>query len=66
MMGQRSVEGYLHRPREELYDLEKDPNELKNVADDPAYAAVLKDLRARLKDWQEKTRDPWLSKYTYE
>jgi N-sulfoglucosamine sulfohydrolase len=66
MMGQRSVEGYVHRPREELYDLEKDPNELKNVASDPKYADVLKDLRSRLKDWQEKTKDPWLSKRVYE
>lgn len=65
-MGNRRVESFLHRPLEELYDLEKDPHELKNVAADPAYAAVLKDLRARLKEWQKKTRDPWLVKYRYE
>jgi hypothetical protein len=32
----------------ELYDLEKDPGELTNVADDPAYAADRTKLEARL------------------
>ena len=65
-MGHRTVEQYIHRPLEELYDLEKDPHELHNVAADPKYADVLKDLRERLKAWQVKTRDPWLVKYRYE
>ncbi|HEY7426596.1 MAG TPA: sulfatase [Gemmataceae bacterium] len=65
-MGGRTVESFIHRPLEELYDLENDPNELKNVAADPKYAEVLKDLRERLKAWQTKTRDPWLVKYRYE
>jgi N-sulfoglucosamine sulfohydrolase len=65
-MGQRDVEGFLHRPLEELYDLEKNPHEGKNVASDPKYAEVLKELRERLKAWQVKTRDPWLVKYRYE
>jgi N-sulfoglucosamine sulfohydrolase len=66
MMGGREVEKYVHRPLEELYDLENDPHELKNVAADPKYTAVLKDLRERLKAWQTETRDPWLVKYRYE
>jgi len=66
MMGDRSVESYIHRPLEELYDLENDPHELRNLATDPKYAEVLKDLRERLKAWQVKTRDPWLVKYRYE
>jgi N-sulfoglucosamine sulfohydrolase len=65
-LGQRSTDSYLRRPREELFDLDTDPNELKNVAGDPHHAAVLNELRARLKEWQEKTRDPWLVKYRYE
>jgi arylsulfatase A-like enzyme len=32
----------------ELYDLEKDPRELRSVADDPSYARVLDDLKAEL------------------
>jgi N-sulfoglucosamine sulfohydrolase len=66
MLGGRTLDAYLHRPREELYDLQNDPQESKNVAADPAYASVLSDLRARLKDWQEKTQDPWLVKYEHE
>ncbi len=32
----------------ELYDLQEDPQELKNVYDDPSYEAVKKDMHARL------------------
>ena len=62
-LGPRDLNAFLHRPREELYDLQKDPKELKNVAADPAYAAVLTDLRARVKAWQTRTKDRWLVKY---
>jgi N-sulfoglucosamine sulfohydrolase len=65
-IGKRSLDAYLNRPREELYDLVKGPDELKNVAGDPAYADVLNDLRKRLKGWQKKTNDPWLVKYDHE
>jgi N-sulfoglucosamine sulfohydrolase len=66
MMGQRSVKDYLNRPREELYDLAKDPNELKNVATDPAYADVLAGLRQRVRAWQNDTNDPWTILYREE
>ena len=64
--GQRSVEAYLHRPCYELYDLENDPAELKNLATDPAAKAVFDDLSAKLKVWQQATGDPWLVKYEHE
>ncbi|SDX24200.1 Arylsulfatase A [Lutibacter oricola] len=35
------------KPSEELYNLKNDPLELVNLANDPEYAAVLKDLRAK-------------------
>lgn len=66
LLGQRNRQAYESRPREELYDLRDDPNELNNLANDPKSAEVLKDLRARLKTWQDLTRDPWIVKYTYE
>jgi len=66
MMGVRSVESYIHRPKEELYDLEKDPNEINNVANDPEYANTLADLRKGLRKFQEETNDPWIVKYKYE
>src|SRR5262249_33246235 len=65
-LGGRTIDAYVHRPREELYDLERDPNEFKNVAEDPQNAHVLEDLRARLRAWQERTKDPWVVKYRYE
>jgi arylsulfatase A-like enzyme len=34
---------------EELYDMIKDPHQYTNVANDPAYAAMLKEARAKLK-----------------
>jgi arylsulfatase A-like enzyme len=38
------------RPAEELYDLEADPHETKNLAADPQYSDVLKELRSALDD----------------
>lgn len=49
---------YGKRPKYELYDLAKDPHETKNVADDPAYAAVKAELEKRLLDELTRTGDP--------
>jgi arylsulfatase A-like enzyme len=46
------------RPPRELYDLHKDPYELHNVAEDPAYAATIKDLDVRLMAELKATGDP--------
>jgi len=46
------------RPPRELYDLRKDPYELQNVAENPAYADTLKDLDARLMAELKATADP--------
>jgi N-sulfoglucosamine sulfohydrolase len=64
--GERDVASYVNRPREELFDLEKDPHELKNVAGDPAYAKTLTDLRENVHEWRKKTNDPWLVKDIHE
>ncbi|EMI22878.1 sulfatase atsG [Rhodopirellula maiorica SM1] len=45
------------RPREELYDVKNDPHEIHNLAEDPAYANKLKELRDRLDRWMEETGD---------
>lgn len=65
-MGARTVEQYVRRPLEELYDVQADPAETKNLAGDPAHAETLAGLRKKLRAWQEATRDPWLVKYEYE
>ncbi len=48
------------RPAEELYDLEKDPWEIRNLAENPKYADVKKRLRKTLEDWMVQTRDTGL------
>ncbi len=45
-------------PHEHLYDLVFDPQEAANLASDPAYGAVLAELRGRLARWMEETGDP--------
>ena len=45
------------RPEEELYDVNADPHEVKNLAGDPDYAEKLKELRGRLDTWMEETGD---------
>lgn len=49
---------FAKRPREELYDVQRDPGQLHNVADDPAYAAVRKELADRLTQALRATGDP--------
>lgn len=46
------------RPAQELYDLRNDPHELKNVAEDPAYADAVRELDGRLMAELKATADP--------
>ena len=48
------------RPREELYDLNRDPDYITNVATDPAYGNVRTNLEARLLGVLETQDDPRL------
>jgi len=64
--GQRRVNDYVFRPRYELYDLKNDPGELVNLAESPEHKAVFENLAGALKEFQKRTRDPWIVKYTYE
>ena len=41
----------------ELYDLKNDPKEMKNVYNEPAYAGIVKKLRAELKRLRKKYKD---------
>ena len=45
----------------ELYDLEKDPNEMHSVYDDPAYAAVRAELTTKLDELKKQYANPILS-----
>jgi arylsulfatase A-like enzyme len=45
------------RAPEELYDLEADPFEIRNLTADPSHDAALKEMRGRLDRWMEETGD---------
>jgi N-sulfoglucosamine sulfohydrolase len=45
------------RPAEELYDIQADPHELRNLAGDPKYARTLAQLRVTLEQWAKDTQD---------
>jgi uncharacterized sulfatase len=46
------------RPAEELFDVINDPFQLTNLAEDPGYEKVKKELRAELDEWMRDTGDP--------
>jgi len=64
--GQRTIDAYLHRPKFELYDLQNDPHETENLADDPNHQDKFSEMQAKLKAFQKQTRDPWILKWDYE
>ena len=45
------------KPPEELYDLENDPHEIHNLAEDSAFQKELEEHRTMLKDWIAETGD---------
>lgn len=56
----RAHKRWSRPPAYELYDLETDPSEWTNLADDPAYAAVKRQMIDTLAAWQRRVRDPFL------
>ncbi|MDQ3812357.1 MAG: sulfatase atsG, partial [Armatimonadota bacterium] len=48
---------YQHRPAVELYDLQNDPFELKNLAEQPDQKSNLTRLRAALDAWMKEQGD---------
>lgn len=66
MFGPRPIKQFLHRPKFELYDLDRDPLEVKNLAEDPRYENVREDLIGKLRAFQERSNDPWIRKWTFE
>jgi uncharacterized sulfatase len=52
-----AVHRYHTRPAEELYDLKADPWQLKNLANEPAHAEILKALQRDLDRWMQDQGD---------
>lgn len=63
-LGKRTLDAFEHRPAEELYDLDADPDEVVNLAGDAAHARALDALRQQLAHWRTATRDPWMAGVT--
>ncbi len=45
------------KPIEELYDLDRDPRELNNLASDPQYHSLKENLKSDMHQWMIETRD---------
>jgi uncharacterized sulfatase len=45
------------KPREQLFDMRQDPDEVRDRSADPDYAGVLAKLRKAYRDWTFQTRD---------
>ena len=63
-LGKRTLDAFEHRPAEELYDLDADPDEVVNLAGDAGHARALDALRQQLAHWRTATRDPWMAGVT--
>jgi arylsulfatase A-like enzyme len=60
---ERAIASYFQlatakRPAEELYDLRRDPHQLKNVSGQSAHRAAQQRLRVELDRWMRETGDP--------
>lgn len=49
------------KPKEELYDLKNDPDQLNNLASDPQYSHVLTEMRNKMSEWQSRYPDNGLA-----
>jgi len=49
------------KPVEELFDRVNDPDQIHDLAQDPKYADVLKDMRAKMDEWQATHEDDGLA-----
>ncbi len=49
---------FAKRPAEELYDLRKDPDQIRNVAADPQYASIRAELAGKLSKLLHQYEDP--------
>lgn len=56
----QAFDTFADPPEFELYDLEADPWEFRNVASDPEHSEELRRLQAALEEWRRETADPLL------
>lgn len=51
---------FRHRVLEEFYDVQKDPDGINNLINDPAYKDEIEQYRNNLKQWMKEKNDPVL------
>jgi len=51
------VKRFEKRPEFQFYDVENDPFEINDIADDPKYADIIKEMRAELEAWMKAQGD---------
>ena len=56
----KTLEEYYYRPRWEMYDIQKDPMELNNLAYLSGFKHIFESLVKNLRSWQNTTSDPWI------
>lgn len=55
----KTLHQYYYRDEWELFDLETDPKELKNLATDPSHKEMFESMKKTLGTWLKETNDPW-------
>ena len=63
LIGPRTVSKFLNRDELELYDLENDPDEVINLAENPVYGGVRRELLDKLDAFVTDTKDPWMLRH---
>jgi len=58
------MDSLLWRATEELFDLQADPWELNNLAQDSSRAAAKAQLAAQLREWMQREGDPLIAKWS--
>ena len=59
------VKLFSYRVPEEFYDFESDPDARHNLIDDPKYRPQLDEMRAALREWMVRTKDPALEAFDH-
>lgn len=59
-LGERQREDFVHQSREALFDMQNDPAESQNLIDVPELQDAVNEMRRKVIEFRQKTKDPWL------